>query len=200
MDPGTTTAPPSSSRSRLKAVCRYIGQVSGKPGEWIGVEITLASLGRFRTGVRQDPDEPLLASGLHDGSWDGIRYYKIHQAVSASPALSQGSFSRPISPFGSPFESNRDVSGRFRSMSSLGRPAGPSAFDARTFGSRLRGSSMTSSRRASSTLESTWDGTKSFTSNQETSWVSTGQDPASNRKCGLWIRPSDVVLVPGAHD
>lgn len=199
-EPDTIAGPASSLRTRLKAVCRYIGQVSGRSGEWIGVEISLASLGRLRTDISQDPDEPLSTSGLHDGSWEGIRYYKIHQTTTASPASSQGAFSRPLSPFGSPHDASRDVSGRFRSMSSLGRPSAHTALDTRSLGSGLRGSSMTSWRRPSSTNDGAWDGTMSFMSNPETGGVPGGQDPASNRKCGLWIRPSDVVLVPGAHD
>lgn len=200
VEPSPSAGPSASSRTCLKAVCRYIGQVSGRSGEWIGVEINLASLSRLRHDISQDPEETLAANGLHDGSWDGIRYYKIHQSVPKSPAITQGSFSRPLSPFGSPYETVRDVSGRFRPMASRGLASAPTAFDTRSFASRLRGSSMTSSRGASLTQDGAWDGSMTFVSNPETSWVSGGNDPAGSRKCGLWIRPSDVVLVPGAHD
>lgn len=191
---------PVHSRTRLKAACRYIGQVHGKSGEWIGVEINLATLRRAKGDLIQDPEEPLQSNGQHDGSWNGVRYYKIDNSSMASSINSPRSFSRPISPLTMGYRTSRELSKGQPFLASR-MPCPPSTlFDADTFSSRARMNGATNMRRVSATPDCVWDGAMSFMSNPETTWRPGADDAASNRKCGLWIKPSDVVLVPGAHE
>ncbi|KAJ6459078.1 hypothetical protein C8R45DRAFT_1221533 [Mycena sanguinolenta] len=68
----------SSKRKRFKAFARYIGEVEGESGPWVGVEvppgaadnITFSSSSSAIGGGRQ----------WHDGSWGGIRYFEIGPA------------------------------------------------------------------------------------------------------------------------
>jgi hypothetical protein len=60
----------SSKRKRFKAYARYIGEVEGELGPWVGVEVPVGeSWGgdRDMDGDRQ----------WHDGTWGGIRYFDI---------------------------------------------------------------------------------------------------------------------------
>lgn len=186
---GSATSTPAHPRARLKAACRYIGQVDGKSGEWIGVEINMETLRRVKGDSIQDPEDALTSNGQHDGSWNGVRYYKMDGTSSASPT-----FSRSTSPLAAHYRTSRDVSGQ----PFLAGP--PSSFDAGSSSPRIRGNSLANTRRGSPSRDSGWDATMSFMSNPETTWASGGKDIRSERKCGLWIRPSDVVFVLGAHE
>ncbi|KAJ6557753.1 hypothetical protein B0H19DRAFT_1148514 [Mycena capillaripes] len=65
----------SSKRKRFKAFARYIGEVEGEAGPWVGVEVPAAAadgMGAGSAGGRQ----------WHDGSWGGIRYFEIGGAGS----------------------------------------------------------------------------------------------------------------------
>jgi hypothetical protein len=187
----SATSTPVPPRARLKASCRYIGQVDGKKGEWIGVEINKDTLKRARGDLIRDAEEPLSVNGQHDGTWNGVRYYKISK-TSSSSARSSPMLSRPTSPLATQYRSGRVMSGR-----SLFSGGPPSSFDTGAFSPRLRGNSLANTRRGSPSAEYGWDGAMSFMSNPETSWAA-GKDMPSD-KCGLWIRPSDVVFVPGAQ-
>ncbi|KAK7044999.1 hypothetical protein R3P38DRAFT_3347228 [Favolaschia claudopus] len=60
----------SSKRKRFKAFARYIGEVEGESGPWVGVEVPASAadgLGNPSGGGQQ----------WHDGSWGGIRYFEI---------------------------------------------------------------------------------------------------------------------------
>ncbi|KAJ6576030.1 hypothetical protein DFH09DRAFT_914918 [Mycena vulgaris] len=50
-------------RERLKAVARYIGEVEGEAGPWVGLEVPASAV---------DGD-----GQWHDGSWGGIRYFEL---------------------------------------------------------------------------------------------------------------------------
>ncbi|KAJ7060816.1 hypothetical protein C8F01DRAFT_1220056 [Mycena amicta] len=56
----------STKRKRFKAFARYIGEVEGEAGPWVGVEVP-ASTADAMPDSRQ----------WHDGSWAGIRYFEI---------------------------------------------------------------------------------------------------------------------------
>jgi hypothetical protein len=64
----------SSKRKRFKAFARYIGEVEGEAGPWVGVEVPAAAADGMGAGSggRQ----------WHDGSWGGIRYFEIGGAGS----------------------------------------------------------------------------------------------------------------------
>lgn len=58
----------SSKRARFRAYARYIGEVEGEQGPWVGVEVP----------VNEDwPEEKLEGRQWNDGSWGGIRYFDI---------------------------------------------------------------------------------------------------------------------------
>ncbi|KIJ15860.1 hypothetical protein PAXINDRAFT_176366 [Paxillus involutus ATCC 200175] len=57
----------SSKRKRFRAFARYIGEVHGERGPWVGVEVPVESW----VGDASD------GRAWHDGSWGGIRYFDI---------------------------------------------------------------------------------------------------------------------------
>ncbi|EKM57939.1 uncharacterized protein PHACADRAFT_251852 [Phanerochaete carnosa HHB-10118-sp] len=58
----------SSKRARFRAYARYIGEVEGEVGPWVGVEVP----------VGEDwPEEKLEGRQWNDGTWGGIRYFDI---------------------------------------------------------------------------------------------------------------------------
>lgn len=58
----------SSKRARFRAYARYIGEVEGEQGPWVGVEVP----------VNEDwPEDKLVGRQWNDGSWGGIRYFDI---------------------------------------------------------------------------------------------------------------------------
>ncbi|KAI0087448.1 hypothetical protein BDY19DRAFT_955832 [Irpex rosettiformis] len=58
----------SSKRARFRAYARYIGEVEGEAGPWVGIEVP----------VNDDwPDDRLEGQQWHDGTWGGIRYFEI---------------------------------------------------------------------------------------------------------------------------
>ncbi|KAF9218824.1 hypothetical protein BS17DRAFT_719536 [Gyrodon lividus] len=57
----------SSKRKRFRAFARYIGEVHGERGPWVGVEVPVESW----VGDTSD------GRAWHDGSWGGIRYFDI---------------------------------------------------------------------------------------------------------------------------
>ncbi|KAF9477702.1 hypothetical protein BDN70DRAFT_994783 [Pholiota conissans] len=64
----------SSKRKRFKAYARYIGEVYGESGPWVGVEVPMP------TGDGSWGDEtqrPVDDRQWNDGSWGGIRYFEI---------------------------------------------------------------------------------------------------------------------------
>ncbi|KAI5117741.1 hypothetical protein M0805_004930 [Coniferiporia weirii] len=65
----------SSKRKRFRAFARYIGEVEGERGPWVGVEVPL---GDTWAG------EQLEGQGRqwHDGSWGGIRYFEVGATAS----------------------------------------------------------------------------------------------------------------------
>jgi hypothetical protein len=63
----------SSKRKRFKAFARYIGEVEGEVGPWVGVEVPV---GDSSWTAGEDPDR-LDGPQWHDGTWGGIRYFEI---------------------------------------------------------------------------------------------------------------------------
>ncbi|KAL1734269.1 hypothetical protein EV714DRAFT_245112 [Schizophyllum commune] len=64
----------SSKRKRFKAFARYIGEVEGEVGPWVGVEVPIPS----GVGDATSP-EPGAIGGRqwNDGTWGGIRYFEL---------------------------------------------------------------------------------------------------------------------------
>jgi hypothetical protein len=65
----------SSNRKRFKAYARYIGEVEGETGPWVGVELPIPIGDSWADTDNMDKfsDE----RQWHDGSWGGIRYFEI---------------------------------------------------------------------------------------------------------------------------
>ncbi|KAJ7649609.1 hypothetical protein B0H17DRAFT_1338695 [Mycena rosella] len=63
-----------SKRKRFKAFARYIGEVEGEAGPWVGVEVPANAAGGMGASVG--------AAQWNDGSWGGIRYFEIGAAGS----------------------------------------------------------------------------------------------------------------------
>ncbi|THH05659.1 hypothetical protein EW145_g4629, partial [Phellinidium pouzarii] len=65
----------SSKRKRFRAFARYIGEVEGERGPWVGVEVPV---GHAWAG------EQLENQGRqwHDGSWGGVRYFEVGASTS----------------------------------------------------------------------------------------------------------------------
>lgn len=63
----------SSKRKRFRAFARYIGEVEGESGPWVGVEVPV---GESWVG------EKLEGRQWHDGTWGGVRYFDIGAAAS----------------------------------------------------------------------------------------------------------------------
>ncbi|KZT43568.1 hypothetical protein SISSUDRAFT_997224 [Sistotremastrum suecicum HHB10207 ss-3] len=58
----------SSKRARFRAFARYIGEVEGEQGPWVGVEVPVSETwGQEKLEGRQ----------WNDGSWGGVRYFEI---------------------------------------------------------------------------------------------------------------------------
>ena len=62
----------SSKRARFRAFARYIGEVEGELGPWVGVEVPVRDAW---PGDRLDDGRQ-----WHDGSWGGVRYFDIGAA------------------------------------------------------------------------------------------------------------------------
>lgn len=54
-----------SKRARFRAYARYLGDVAGEYGPWVGVEVPLSQAEKL-----QDRD-------WHDGTWGGVKYFDI---------------------------------------------------------------------------------------------------------------------------
>ena len=63
----------SSKRKRFRAFARYIGEVEGELGPWVGVEVPV---GESWVG------DKLEGRQWHDGTWGGVRYFDIGAAGS----------------------------------------------------------------------------------------------------------------------
>ncbi|KAI0364274.1 hypothetical protein BV20DRAFT_956620 [Pilatotrama ljubarskyi] len=61
----------SSKKARFRAYARYIGEVEGEVGPWVGVEVPLNDAW---------PGDKLDGRQWHDGTWGGIRYFDIGAA------------------------------------------------------------------------------------------------------------------------
>jgi len=64
----------SSKRKRFKAFARYIGEVEGELGPWVGVEVPV--------GDNWSGDKLEEGRQWNDGTWGGIRYFEIGGAGS----------------------------------------------------------------------------------------------------------------------
>ncbi|KZV94374.1 hypothetical protein EXIGLDRAFT_748683 [Exidia glandulosa HHB12029] len=61
----------SSKRTRFRAFARYIGEVAGEVGPWVGVEVPV--------GGSWGGDK-LEGRAWHDGTWGGVRYFEVGNA------------------------------------------------------------------------------------------------------------------------
>jgi len=58
----------SSKRARFRAFARYIGEVEGESGPWVGVEVPIGD---------NWPGDKLDARQWNDGTWGGMRYFDL---------------------------------------------------------------------------------------------------------------------------
>ena len=58
----------SSKRARFRAFARYIGEVEGEMGPWVGVEVPINE--SWASGGTDDRQ-------WHDGTWGGIKYFEL---------------------------------------------------------------------------------------------------------------------------
>ncbi|PIL23652.1 hypothetical protein GSI_14965 [Ganoderma sinense ZZ0214-1] len=61
----------SSKKARFRAYARYIGEVEGELGPWVGVEVPMNDAW---------PGDKLDGRQWHDGTWGGVRYFDIGAA------------------------------------------------------------------------------------------------------------------------
>jgi hypothetical protein len=57
-----------SKRARFRAYARYIGEIEGETGPWVGVEVPVND---------SWPTDKLEGRQWHDGTWGGIRYFDL---------------------------------------------------------------------------------------------------------------------------
>ncbi|KAF8881150.1 hypothetical protein CPB84DRAFT_1851646 [Gymnopilus junonius] len=75
----------SSKRKRFKAYARYIGEVVGETGSWVGVEVPLPVADSWGDGAMGDSKMKTEDDRQwNDGSWCGIRYFEINGGVGGS--------------------------------------------------------------------------------------------------------------------
>ncbi|KAG6916252.1 hypothetical protein DXG01_007709 [Tephrocybe rancida] len=75
----------SSKRKRFKAYARYIGEVEGEDGPWVGVEVPVSD-GWGAAAERDDGDRQ-----WNDGTWGGIRYFEISSSANSEWDYGAGS-------------------------------------------------------------------------------------------------------------
>lgn len=57
-----------SNRAKFRALARYIGEVEGERGPWVGVEVPVGE---------SWASERLEGRPWHDGTWGGVRYFDV---------------------------------------------------------------------------------------------------------------------------
>jgi len=67
----------SSKRKRFKAYARYIGEVEGETGPWVGVEVPMPIGDNWGDRELELASKPGDDRQWNDGSWGGIRYFEI---------------------------------------------------------------------------------------------------------------------------
>ncbi|KAJ9104419.1 hypothetical protein QFC21_001914 [Naganishia friedmannii] len=191
-----------SSRSRLRAICRYIGLVDGMLGEWVGVEVSPASLDRIKDLLDGEGGRVSLAIGPHDGSWNDIRYYRIRDHLSSRLHSAGRSASRPVSPLDQVGSRTweRSTLMHHQPYHSGNEAVALGASSPISLSNRLR-SSPGGTSSSSILFPQDLSTSMLLDRNSESSWIAidaAGVKPGT--KCGLWVRPADVVFIPGAHD
>lgn len=86
-----------SKRARFRAFARYLGEIVGERGPWIGVEVPLSEF----AGA-----DKLEGRDWHDGAWNGIRYFEISGSGWEEERSSRR---RRMDPFGPGWRSRKDV-------------------------------------------------------------------------------------------
>ena len=67
----------SSKRKRFKAYARYIGEVEGEAGPWVGVEVPMPIGDNWGDRELETTNKRGDDRQWNDGSWGGIRYFEI---------------------------------------------------------------------------------------------------------------------------
>ncbi|KIY46654.1 hypothetical protein FISHEDRAFT_46946 [Fistulina hepatica ATCC 64428] len=126
-----------SKRKRFKAFARYIGEVEGEDGPWVGVEVPIPGGGDHwgsdsdSTSGTPDPASIPYDRQWHDGTWGGIRYFELggHGGSDwdyyGDDSMSRAARRRRIDASGSSFlgKGARRDARRFRSSSPTGSDA-----------------------------------------------------------------------------
>ncbi|THH16716.1 hypothetical protein EW146_g3967 [Bondarzewia mesenterica] len=82
----------SSKRARFRAFARYIGEVEGESGPWVGVEVPV--------GDSWSSDQ-LESRQWNDGTWGGIRYFDLGNGLEWDYSDERGARRRRLDPIGS---------------------------------------------------------------------------------------------------
>ncbi|KAI0002559.1 hypothetical protein BJV74DRAFT_882177 [Russula compacta] len=99
-----------SKRARFRALARYIGEVEGELGPWVGVEVPMGDTW---------PCDKLDARAWHDGTWGGVRYFDIGSGSSSSADWDFGDDLR-----GTTRRKRLDVHGHGHGFSTIGKGGG----------------------------------------------------------------------------
>ena len=82
----------SSKRARFRAFARYIGEVAGELGPWVGVEVPV--------GDSWSPDQ-LDTRQWNDGTWGGVRYFDLGNGLEWDCGDDRATRRRRLDPVGS---------------------------------------------------------------------------------------------------
>ncbi|KAF8169977.1 hypothetical protein K438DRAFT_1941168 [Mycena galopus ATCC 62051] len=166
-----------SKRKRFKAFARYIGEVEGEAGPWVGVEVPASAADSMAASMS-------ASSGRqwHDGSWGGIRYFEIGGAGAGAGSEWDGYG------YGYGDDGGRDRAARRRRLEGASGGSGVSG-SASAFGT-VKGVK----REGDSSLLGGGRGAKRIRSASPA--VSDADGAGESR--GLFVRPSAVLYVVDA--
>lgn len=181
----------SSKRSRFKAFARYIGEVAGEDGPWIGVEVPVSD------GWSA---ERLEGRAWNDGTYGGVRYFEIGPSSSLSGSMMAGMMEE---------EENEERAARRRRVDAvMMRSHSPtSSFIGGGAGS-IRGGVGAADTMSLSSLASSnrrkREGDSLFVEQERLKRLRSASpavsESSSMESRGLFVRPSQILLVMDAQD
>ncbi|KIK68207.1 hypothetical protein GYMLUDRAFT_68088 [Collybiopsis luxurians FD-317 M1] len=181
-----------SKRKRFRAFARYIGEVEGERGPWVGVEVPI------NDSSERDKDKDVVMGDSrpwNDGSWQGIRYFDLLSKTQSGSGEAEEEWGD-----GSYGDSDRPSTRRRRDREM------PSAF---TKGTKRRvdqwsGDSQSTSRY--NTMSSKrmrmgmGIGRSASPSMSDGGYGSSGYGMGATESRGLFVRPQQVLYVVDAID
>ncbi|KAF9078468.1 hypothetical protein BDP27DRAFT_1309623 [Rhodocollybia butyracea] len=178
----------SSKRRRFRALARYIGEVEGELGPWVGVEVPINDVDKEKDVVMED------VRPWHDGTWRGIRYFD----VSKGPGSNNGGAS------GEEWGDSMDDS---RTLKRRGAKENPSAYSYNSYnkGTKRRvdqwsGDSQSTSRYGTYGVGSSKRMRMGMMARSASPSMSDGGQVGGTESRGLFVRPQQVLYVVDAID